>query len=400
MTSQQSAAAAARRWQIELRPRPPLLLRLLSPVVALFVTAISAFVLMLWMNKDPLQGLMVFFVTPMENLRGWGEIGLRMTPLLLCALGLALCYRANVWNIGAEGQLVAGGIAAGAVGLLAGPDTFSAYFVLVLLAGMLGGLCWGALIAVLRDRFNANEILVSLMLVYIAQFFLMYLVHGPLKDPNGYNFPYSAYFESAAMVPHILAPTRLNIGFILALIAALILTVFLGRSVLGYRLQVAGMAPRAARYAGFSERQGIWISLTVCGALAGLAGALEVAGPIGQLTPSISPGYGFAAIIVAWLGRLNPLGCIAAAFVMSVVYIGGELAQSRLGLPNAISGVLQGVLLLSLLTVDSLIGYRLRRTASAASGDFELRRTASAASGDFESRRTASTASGDAGKEG
>ncbi|MGB7184069.1 MAG: ABC transporter permease, partial [Burkholderiaceae bacterium] len=143
MTSQQSAAAAARRWQIELRPRPPLLLRLLSPVVALFVTAISAFVLMLWMNKDPLQGLMVFFVTPMENLRGWGEIGLRMTPLLLCALGLALCYRANVWNIGAEGQLVAGGIAAGAVGLLAGPDTFSAYFVLVLLAGMLGGLCWG-----------------------------------------------------------------------------------------------------------------------------------------------------------------------------------------------------------------------------------------------------------------
>ncbi|MGB7305884.1 MAG: ABC transporter permease [Burkholderiaceae bacterium] len=400
MTGQQSAAAAARRWQIELRPRPPLLLRLLSPVVALFVTAISAFVLMLWMNKDPLQGLMVFFVTPMENLRGWGEIGLRMTPLLLCALGLALCYRANVWNIGAEGQLVAGGIAAGAVGLLAGPDTFSAYFVLVLLAGMLGGLCWGALIAVLRDRFNANEILVSLMLVYIAQFFLMYLVHGPLKDPNGYNFPYSAYFESAAMVPHILAPTRLNIGFILALIAALILTVFLGRSVLGYRLQVAGMAPRAARYAGFSERQGIWISLTVCGALAGLAGALEVAGPIGQLTPSISPGYGFAAIIVAWLGRLNPLGCIAAAFVMSVVYIGGELAQSRLGLPNAISGVLQGVLLLSLLTVDSLIGYRLRRTASAASGDFELRRTASAASGDFESRRTASTASGDAGKEG
>ncbi|MGC1440307.1 MAG: ABC transporter permease, partial [Burkholderiaceae bacterium] len=381
MTSQQSAAAAARRWQIELRPRPPLLLRLLSPVVALFVTAISAFVLMLWMNKDPLQGLMVFFVTPMENLRGWGEIGLRMTPLLLCALGLALCYRANVWNIGAEGQLVAGGIAAGAVGLLAGPDTFSAYFVLVLLAGMLGGLCWGALIAVLRDRFNANEILVSLMLVYIAQFFLMYLVHGPLKDPNGYNFPYSAYLESAAMVPHILAPTRLNIGFILALIAALILTVFLGRSVLGYRLQVAGMAPRAARYAGFSERQGIWISLTVCGALAGLAGALEVAGPIGQLTPSISPGYGFAAIIVAWLGRLNPLGCIAAAFVMSVVYIGGELAQSRLGLPNAISGVLQGVLLLSLLTVESLIGYRLRRTASAASGNFESGRTALAASG-------------------
>lgn len=350
-------------WQIETRPVIPLGMRLLAPLLALLATAVTAVLLMLWMGKDPVQGLRVFFVTPMENLRGWGEIGLRMTPLLLCALGLSLCYRANVWNIGAEGQLVVGGIAGGAVGLLAGPDTPGGFFVIVLLAGMAAGTAWGAIIALLRDRFNANEILVSLMLVYIAQFLLMYLVHGPLKDPDGYNFPYSAYLEAAASVPRILAPTRLNLGFVLAIIAVLVMLVFLGRSYLGFRLQVAGAAPRAARYAGFSASQGIWVSLLLCGALSGLAGAIEVAGPIGQLTPSISPGYGFAAIIVAWLGRLNPLGCVLAAFVMSVVYIGGELAQSRLGLPNAISGVLQGVLLLSLLTVDALSGLRIRRTA-------------------------------------
>lgn len=350
-----------RRWQVEPRPHVPVAMRLVAPLLALLFTALSAVLLMIWMGKDPVQGLRVFFVTPMENLRGWGEIGLRMTPLLLCALGLSLCYRANVWNIGAEGQLVVGGIAGGAVGLLAGPDTFGGFFMLVLLAGALAGAAWGGLIALLRDRFNANEILVSLMLVYVAQFFLMYLVHGPLKDPDGYNFPYSAYLEVAASVPKIMPPTRLNLGFVLALVAVVVMLVFLGRSYLGFRIQVAGAAPRAASYAGFSASQGIWVSLLVCGALSGLAGAIEVAGPIGQLTPSISPGYGFAAIIVAWLGRLNPLGCVLAAFVMSVVYIGGELAQSRLGLPNAISGVLQGVLLLSLLTVDALSGLRVRR---------------------------------------
>jgi len=350
-------------WRVQARAHPSTVLRLFSPVLAIIATAAFAALMLIWMGKNPIQGLGVFFVTPMENLRGWGEIGLRMTPLLLCALGLAVCYRANVWNIGAEGQLVMGGVAGGTVGLLAGPESFGAFFVLVLIAGMMGGALWAGIVALLRDRFNANEILVSLMLVYVAQFFLMYLVHGPLKDPDGYNFPYSAFFESAANIPMILPPTRLNLGFVLAIIAAVALSIMLSRSYLGYRLQVAGAAPRAARYAGFSERQGIWVSLLICGALSGMAGALEVAGPIGQLTPSISPGYGFAAIIVAWLGRLNPLGCVLAAFAMSVVYIGGELAQSRLGLPNAISGVLQGVMLISLLVFDTASGYRVQRDA-------------------------------------
>jgi len=340
--------AAPSRWMV-----------LLSPVLALAVTSLFGVLLFSFLGKDPAAGLRVFLLTPLENVRGWSEVGLKMTPLLLCAVGLAICYRANVWNIGAEGQLVAGGLAAGATALLATPDSPRLFVVLVVLAGMAAGACWAALTAWLRDRFNANEILVSLMLTYVAQLLLLYLVHGALKDPQGYNFPYSRMFEAAAGLPRLLPPNRVHIGFAVACGVAVLAWVFVFRSRLGFQLLTAGEAPMAARYAGFSTRLGIWMSLLICGALAGLAGAFEVAGPIGQLTPSISPGYGFAAIIVAWLGRLNPIGCIPAAFLMAMIYIGGELSQSRLGLPTAITGVFQGMLLLALLCADTFIHYRL-----------------------------------------
>ena len=343
-----------------LRPAPSAWMAFLSPVIALVVTASFGWLLFGWLGKDPMAGLRVFLVTPLSTPRGWSEVGLKMTPLVLCAVGLAVCYRANVWNIGAEGQLVAGGIAAGAVALLAGPGTPAVFALAVVLAGLAGGLVWGAATAWLRDRFNANEILVSLMLTYVAQLLLMFLVHGPLKDPQGFNFPYSRSFEAAAGIPKLFPPQRVHVGLAVAVVLAIVAWVLLARSRAGFRLQAAGEAPLAARYAGFSSREGIWGSLLACGALSGLAGAFEVAGPIGQLTPSISPGYGFAAIIVAWLGRLNPLACIPAAFVMALIYIGGELSQSRLGLPNAVTGVFQGLLLLALLSADTLIHYRIR----------------------------------------
>ncbi len=345
--------------RMTLRPAPSPWMAYLSPLLALAVTALFGWALFTWLGKDPMAALRVFFVTPLSTPRGWSEVGLKMTPLVLCAIGLVICYRANVWNIGAEGQLVAGGIAAGATALLATKSSPAAFAVLVLLAGMLGGMVWGALTAVLRDRFNANEILVSLMLTYVAQFLLLYLVHGPLKDPKGFNFPYSRTFEAATAIPKLFPPHRVHIGFAVAVVLAVLVWVFMNRSRPGLRIQTAGEAPLAARYAGFSSREGIWGSLLICGALAGLAGAFEVAGPIGQLVPSISPGYGFAAIIVAWLGRLNPLACIPAAFVMALIYIGGELSQSRLGLPSAITGVFQGLLLLMLLSADTLIHYRI-----------------------------------------
>ena len=347
--------------KLELRPAPSKAMGFLSPVIALALTVVFGALLFSVLGKSPVAGLKVFFVTPLETLRGVSEVALKMIPLLLCALGLAVCYRSNVWNIGAEGQLVVGGVAAGGMALLASPDSTRSFFVLVLAAGIAGGMLWAALTAFLRDRFNANEILVSLMLTYVGQLVLIYLVNGPWKDPKGFNFPYTKTFEAAAFVPKIMPPTRLTWGIVITLVLVGVVWVFLAKSKAGFRLQVAGQAPLAARFAGFSAREGIWVSMLICGAFAGLAGALEVAGPLGQLTPQISPGYGFAAIIVAWLGRLNPGGCVFASFIMALIYIGGELSQSRLGLPSAITGMFQGMLLLALLTSDTFINYRLRR---------------------------------------
>jgi simple sugar transport system permease protein len=231
---------------------------------------------------------------------------------------------------------------------------------LVLLAGMLGGLLWAALVALLRDRFNANEILVSLMLVYVAQQVVNALVFGPWKDPQGFNMPQSVGFHASLHLPPLLERTRLHIGFVIALVLALVVTLFLFRSFRGFQLQVGGLAPAAARYAGFSARSALWTALLLSGALAGLAGAMEVAGPTRQVTPYLSTGLGFTAIIVCFVGRLNPLGIVAAGVLLSLMLIGGELAQSRLGLPNAMASVLQGLLLLILLACDTFIHQRLR----------------------------------------
>ena len=338
----------------------------LSPVVAILLTLLAGGALFAALGTDPLQGLNVFIVAPLASVRGWSELALKATPLILCGVGLAVCFRASVWNIGAEGQLIAGAIVGGGIALLATAESPRIWFAFVLLASMAGGALWASITAWLRDRFNANEILVSLMLVYVAQQLISWLVQGPWRDASGYGFPQSELFAAAARVP-IIEGTRLNAGSALALLAAAALWWLLARSVIGFQLRVVGLAPRAALYAGFSTRRSLWIALLLSGSLAGLAGGLEVAGPIGQLTSTISPGYGFAAIIVAFVGRLHPVGVVLASLVMALFYIGGELAQSRLGLPSALTGVYQGLLLFFLLTCDTLVNYRVQsfRTAVA-----------------------------------
>ncbi len=331
-----------------------------SPLLALAITVLIGVALFAALGKDPLRGLEVFFWEPLKSRYALGELMVKATPLLLIALGLAVCFRSNVWNIGAEGQFVMGAIAAGGVALMADKTTGNWIMVAVLLAGTLGGMAWGGLTALLRDKFNANEILVSLMLVYVAILILSYLVFGPWKDPMGYNFPQTRAFEKATQIPKLMAGSRMNIGLLIALAGSALLWLFLFRSRAGFAQQVSGLAPAAARYAGFSSRRALWIALLVSGGAAGLAGALEVAGPIGQLTPYVPAGYGFAAIIVAFVGRLHPVGMILSAILMSMFYIGGELAQSRLGLPKSLTGVFQGLLLFTLLACDTLIAYRVR----------------------------------------
>ena len=346
--------------QLEARPQASRLWVYASPVLALAITVLIGVGLFVLLGKDPVRGLQVFFWEPLKSSYALGELALKATPLLLIALGLAVCFRSNVWNIGAEGQFVIGAVAAAGVALWAGPGTGRWIVGAILLAGVLGGMAWAGVTALLRDRFNANEILVSLMLVYVATLTLSYLVYGPWKDPAGFNFPQTRTFERVTQIPRLWSGSRVTIGLLLALAGAVLLWLFLFRTRAGFALQVGGLAPAAARYAGFSSRRALWLALLISGGTAGLAGALEVAGPIGQLTPYVPAGYGFAAIIVAFVGRLHPLGMVLSALLMSMFYIGGELAQSRLGLPKSITGVFQGLLLFTLLACDTLVAYRLR----------------------------------------
>jgi simple sugar transport system permease protein len=346
--------------KLEPRPQPSRFWSGASPALALLITVVIGVLLFAALGKDPVKGLQVFFWEPVKTRYAISELMVKATPLLVIALGLAVCFRSNVWNIGAEGQFIFGALTAGGVALLADKGTGGWIVIAILLAGILGGMVWGGLTALLRDRFNANEILVSLMLVYVATLLLNYMVYGPWKDPAGYNFPQTKTFEAVTQIPRLMAGSRVSIGLILALLGAGALWVFLFRTRAGFALQVGGLAPAAARYAGFSSRRALWIALLVSGGAAGLAGALEVAGPIGQLTPYVPAGYGFAAIIVAYVGRLHPVGMVFSAVLMSMFYIGGELAQSRLGLPKSLTGVFQGLLLFTLLACDTLIAYRLR----------------------------------------
>jgi simple sugar transport system permease protein len=280
------------------------------------------------------------------------------TPLVLIAMGLSLGFRANVWNIGAEGQFIIGAICGGATGL-AFYDVPGVWLLpLMAFAGALGGFLWAMIPAILKIRFNANEILVSLMLVYVAELLLSALVGGVLRDPDGFNFPESRLFHDSATMPIIIEGTRAHAGALVALVVVIVGYVLLERHVLGFQIKLFGQAPRAAKFGGFSQTFVVALCLGVSGALAGLAGVFEASGPVGQLVPALPVGYGFTAIIVAFLGRLNPVGIVLAGAIMALTYIGGEGAQLQMGLPAAAISVFQGMLLFFLLGVDILVDYR------------------------------------------
>ena len=346
--------------RLEARPQPSALWSYGSPILALVLTVVIGIIMFVALGKDPLRGLEMFFWLPISSGYQVGELLVKATPLLIIALGLAICFRSNVWNIGAEGQYIIGAIFAGGVALMADKTTGAWILLPIVLAGVLGGMVWAAITALLRDRFNANEILVSLMLVYVAVQLLSYLVGGPWKDPQGFNFPQTKTFEAVTRIPRLFDGSRVSIGVVFAIVGVLAMWVFLFRTRAGFAQQVGGLAPAAARYAGYSSRQALWTALLISGGAAGLAGALEVAGPIGQLTTYLPAGYGFAAIIVAYVGRLHPVGMVFSAILMSMFYIGGEMAQSRLGLTKSLTGVFQGLLLFCLLACDTLVNYRLR----------------------------------------
>ena len=332
----------------------------LSPLLAIVLTILSGIIIFSVLDKDPWLSLYTFFIQPLTTGFGFTELIVKATPLILIGAGLSIGFKANVWNIGAEGQFTMGAIAGGGTALFLSNQESLLVLPAVLVMGIIGGAVWGMIPAFLKTKYNANEILTSLMLSYVALLMLSYLVHGPWRDPGGYNFPESEIFSDSAMLPVLLQGTRLNLGTIFALLSVLITYLLLSRSVLGYQFKVVGLAPLAARYAGFNRSKLIWLSMIISGGLAGLAGIAEVSGTIWQLLPSVSPGYGFTAIIVAFLGRLNPIGVLFAGLILALTYIGGENAQIEIGLPAAVTGLFQGIILFYLLACDVLARYRLR----------------------------------------
>jgi simple sugar transport system permease protein len=341
-------------------------MKYLSPLIAVALMLVTGLLFSAFMSLDPLATFHAFFIAPIDNRYGLGELGVKAIPLVLIGVGLSVGFRSNVWNIGAEGQLAMGAIFGGCVALYFYNQQGAYILPLMFVMGAIGGMFWAAIPALLRTRFNTSEILVSLMLNYVAILILNYLVHEPLRDPQGFNFPESRMFSASATLPIVLQGTRLHIGVFVVLAAVALAWVFVRKSFLGYQMQVAGMADAAALYAGFKRKRMIWVGLLAGGACAGVAGLMEVAGPIGQLVPSVSPGYGYAAIIVAFVGRLHPVGVLLAGLLMSLLYLGGESAQMHLGLPSAVTGVFQGMLLFYLLAADLFINFRIRWDAPGA----------------------------------
>jgi simple sugar transport system permease protein len=350
---------------LEKRAERSTTIALVSPLIAIAFTLVTMSLLFAILGKNPVSALSVYFIDPLTDPYSLQEIAVKATPLVMIAVGLSLCYLANVWNIGAEGQFLIGAVAGSWLAVKT-QGTDPGYWVLpaMLLLGAAAGALYALIPAICKVRFGASEILVSLMLVYVADLLLDYLVRGPWRDPAGFNFPTTAEFDPVATVPVLIEGGRLHLGAVIALIVVAAAAVLLGRTIKGFEIRVVGAAPRAARFGGFNSSQLILLTFAISGALAGLAGIIEVAGPVGHLQPGISPGYGFTAIIVAFLGRLNPVGILIAGLFLALTFIGGEQAQIAMKIPLDVTKVFQGILLFFVLACDSLILYRFRLISS------------------------------------
>ena len=343
------------------RTQPSKAMIFLSPLLALTLTVVTAFFIFTFILTD-IEISRVFyalFVEPLIDTYYISELLVKAVPLIMIALGLSIGFRAGVWNIGAEGQYVIGGITGGAVALFFYDVEGFWLLPLMSLAAILGGMFYASIAAFLRIKYQVNEILVTLMLTYVAVLFLSAMLQGPMRDPSGFNFPESRLFHDSALLPIIWQGTRVNLGLVFAIIFSFVTWFGIKKHISGMQIKITGSAPRAAKFAGFDDKKTIWFSLLISGGIAGLAGLFEAAGPIGQLNPGLPQFYGFTAIIVAFLARLHPIAIIFSALLIALTYIGGENAQIYFNLPSSITNVFQGMLLFYFLACDILIQYKI-----------------------------------------
>ena len=346
--------------RLERRKEPSKAMAWATPVIAVAATMVTGALIFTLIGYNGIDAVARIFFGPLLDSNKWQDLGVKAAPLILIGTGLAIGFRANVWNIGAEGQYVIGGLAGTGMALATWHMQGAWILPMMILAGIAGGAAWAAIPALLKTRLNVNEILSSLMLTYVAVQILYYLMRGPWKDPEGFNFPQTRMFTDSQLLPTVIPGTVVHLGIPIAFAVAIAAAVVMARTVFGFNVRVVGAAPAAARYGGFSASRTTWAAMMAGGGLAGLAGVLEAAGPFGQMVPAFPVGYGFTAIIVAFLGRLHPIGIILAAIILAVSYVGGEMAQSSIGLPNAATGVFQAMMLFFLLATDVLARYRIR----------------------------------------
>lgn len=347
------------RFVLEKRPTPSRQMQFLSPVIAIALSVATFFVIFLLAGIDPLRALAIYFIEPLQQLWSIEDLLIKAVPIILIAIGLAFCYQSNVWNIGAEGQLAIGALSGSAIPILFPSLQGPAVITAMLLMGIAGGMLYAAIPAILKIRFNANEVLTTLMLVYVANLFLDYMARGPWRDPAGHNFPNSRPFDDGQMLP-ILFGDSIRLSMLFMIVVVIIAWFLMAKTMTGFKIRVLGLSPRAGSFGGFSRDRMVMMTFLISGGLAGLAGICEVMGPIGMLRTSVSPGYGFTAIIVAFLGRLHPFGILMAGLLLALSYMGGEGAQIALGLSDQTTQVFQGMLLFYVLACDSFIYYRLR----------------------------------------
>lgn len=353
------------RIKLEKRQTPSRLMLVATPVASVLLTMLIGVVVFDLIGINGQKAVVDIFLTPLLASFKWQDVAVKAAPLIIIALGLSVGNRAQIWNIGAEGQYVIGALCAAGVGIAAGTAGGPLVITAMVLAGIIGGAAWAAGPAWLKTRFGVNEILSTLMLTYVSYQVLGYLVGGPWKDPNGRNFPATAPLAENQTLPILFPGSTVHLGVLIAVLLPFLFWLVMSRSVFGFQIRVVGSAPHAARHGGFDAKQTVWAALLIGGGMAGLAGSLEFTGALGAINLGFPSGYGFTAIIVAFLGRLSPIGCLIAGIVLAVTYVGGQVAQTTVHIPNSTAGIFQAMMLFFILASDILIRYRVRVIATA-----------------------------------
>ncbi len=348
------------RIRLEKRLARSRLMLVATPVASVLLTMLLGAIIFELIGFDGPDAIYQTFITPIVASYKWIDVLTKAAPLIIIGLGLSLGNQAKIWNIGAEGQYVIGALAGAGVALAVPTAPGFVAIPLMIAAGVLGGMAWAAIPAVLRTRLNVSEVLSTLMLVYVAMQVLNYLIGGPWKDPNGHNFPQTAPFNPSQTLPHAIPGTVIPPGFLVAIALTAVFWILMARSVYGFSVRTVGAAPSAARYGGFDAARTVWSTLMISGGMAGLAGILEAMSQLGQINLGFPSGYGFTAIIVSFLGRLHPIGVFLAGLILAVTYVGGQVAQTVVHVPQATAGIFQATMLFFILASDILVRYRVR----------------------------------------